>query len=77
MTQPVGTEFEQRIREIAPPSEEWSNLSRAHLDTLTKPVGSLGQLEDLASQVAAIRQGRIRDSVRKNRLCLRCRSRSD
>ncbi len=31
--------------------------ARAHLDNLTKPVGSLGRLEDIAAQLFAIRQG--------------------
>ena len=31
--------------------------ARAHLDTLTKPIGSLGRLEELAAQIVAIREG--------------------
>jgi len=41
---------------IEPPDELWRARARAHLDTLTKPLGSLGYLEDLAAQVAAIRR---------------------
>jgi nicotinate-nucleotide--dimethylbenzimidazole phosphoribosyltransferase len=40
---------------IAPPSEPHRALARQRLDTLTKPLGSLGRLEDLAAQVVAIR----------------------
>ena len=40
---------------IERPDELWRARARAHLDTLTKPLGSLGHLEDLAAQFAAIR----------------------
>jgi nicotinate-nucleotide--dimethylbenzimidazole phosphoribosyltransferase len=46
----------RQISQIEPPSELWRQKARAHLDTLTKPLGSLGRLEDLASQIVAIRQ---------------------
>jgi len=39
---------------IEPPDELWRSRARSHLDTLTKPLGSLGHLEDLAAQLAAI-----------------------
>jgi len=42
---------------IEPPDELWRSQARAHLDTLTKPLGSLGHLEDLAAQLAAILRG--------------------
>lgn len=44
-------------REITPPDKSWRTRARAHLDTLTKPRGSLGFLEDLAAQIVAIRRG--------------------
>jgi nicotinate-nucleotide--dimethylbenzimidazole phosphoribosyltransferase len=44
--------FESRI---TPPDEDWRSKARARLDTLTKPLGSLGRLEDLAAQLVAIR----------------------
>ena len=44
---------------IEAPSELWRQRARAHLDTLTKPLGSLGRLEDLAAQIVAIRGERI------------------
>ncbi len=43
-------------RQIEAPSEEWRAKARRHLDTLTKPLGSLGRLEEIAAQVVAIRQ---------------------
>ena len=39
---------------IDPPDESWRLRARVHLNTLTKPLGSLGKLEDLAAQLVAI-----------------------
>ena len=39
-----------------PPDEEWRKRAHAHLATLTKPLGSLGRMEELAAQMVAIRQ---------------------
>ncbi len=50
---------------IEPPSEEWRQRARQRLDTLTKPLGSLGRLEDIAAQVAAIRGEQLSDSASK------------
>ncbi len=58
------TVIEELVRGIEPPSEEWRQKARQRLDTLTKPLGSLGRLEDIAAQVAAIR-GELGDSVSK------------
>lgn len=41
---------------LTPPSELWRERALHRLDTLTKPLGSLGRLEELAAQVAAILQ---------------------
>ena len=51
--------------EIKPPSELWRQKARAHLDSLTKPLGSLGLLEDLAAQMVAIRQENFADTMSK------------
>ena len=55
----ISDTFEQLTRDITPPSEAWRAKARARLDTLTKPLGSLGRLEDLAAQVAAIREDKL------------------
>jgi nicotinate-nucleotide--dimethylbenzimidazole phosphoribosyltransferase len=52
--------------EIKPPSELWREKARAHLDSLTKPLGSLGLLEDLAVQMVAIRQENFADTMSKS-----------
>jgi len=53
------------LRGIEPPEERWRARARAHLDTLTKPLGSLGHLEDLASQLAAIQRAHPALPLRK------------
>jgi nicotinate-nucleotide--dimethylbenzimidazole phosphoribosyltransferase len=50
---------------LEPPSETWRDRARAHLDTLTKPLGSLGRLEDLAAQIVAIRQDAFAEPLHK------------
>jgi nicotinate-nucleotide--dimethylbenzimidazole phosphoribosyltransferase len=55
----IAETIEQLTRDIAPPSEAWRSKARARLDTLTKPLGSLGRLEDLAAQVIAIRGDKL------------------
>jgi nicotinate-nucleotide--dimethylbenzimidazole phosphoribosyltransferase len=50
---------------IEAPSEEWSARARERLDSLTKPRGSLGRLEDLAAKLVSIRQERSADPLRK------------
>jgi nicotinate-nucleotide--dimethylbenzimidazole phosphoribosyltransferase len=57
MTSSVAVE--QLTRGITAPSEVWRSMARARLDKLTKPLGSLGRLEDLAAQMVAIREDRI------------------
>lgn len=53
------------IQGIELPSEEWRLKARQRLDTLTKPLGSLGRLEDIAAQVVAIRGDRLSESLSK------------
>lgn len=59
------TMIDQLIGGIEPPSEEWREKARRRLDTLTKPLGSLGRLEDVAAQFVAIRRERSGDPIRK------------
>jgi nicotinate-nucleotide--dimethylbenzimidazole phosphoribosyltransferase len=51
---------------IAPTSEQWLARARAHLDVLTKPLGSLGVLEDLAAQMVSIRQDDFAGPLQKS-----------
>jgi nicotinate-nucleotide--dimethylbenzimidazole phosphoribosyltransferase len=59
------TVVEELVSGIEPPSQKWREQARQRLDTLTKPLGSLGRLEDIAAQVAAIRGERLNDSMSK------------
>ena len=54
------------IGAIAAPPETYLAEAKARLDSLTKPLGSLGRLEDLAAQWFAIRQGDITSPVSKS-----------
>ena len=44
------------ISEIAAPDANWLKQARMRLDSLTKPLGSLGRLEDIAARFVAIRK---------------------
>jgi len=48
--------WEQAIEQIQPLAKDWLERARTRLDSLTKPRGSLGVLEDIAERVVAIRQ---------------------
>ena len=45
---------QETVNRIQPINEEWLALAKSQLDRLTKPIGSLGRLEELASQYVAI-----------------------
>lgn len=50
------TELFQVISEIEPLDPAWLSKAQERLDSLTKPPGSLGRLEELAARYVAIRQ---------------------
>ncbi len=66
MNATLPLQLEEAIDRIAAPPEEYVAQARAHLDTLTKPLGSLGRLEDLAAQWFAIRRGADLGTVSKS-----------
>src|SRR5713226_7936087 len=49
--------FAECIGEIVASDPKWLKQARTHLDQLTKPLGSLGRLEDIAARFVAIRKG--------------------
>lgn len=55
----------QVVSTIESPSVEWLARARAYLDSLTKPLGSLGMLEDIAAQMVSIRQQDFAAPLRK------------
>lgn len=65
MSAHLRTLLEQTITGITPPSADAEATARERLDTLTKPLGSLGRLEDLAAQWVAIRQQHFAEPIRK------------
>ena len=50
---------------IESPNELWLLRARVHLDVLTKPLGGLGMLEDIAAQIVSIRQENFAEPLRK------------
>jgi nicotinate-nucleotide--dimethylbenzimidazole phosphoribosyltransferase len=48
--------LEEVIAAIEPPDCGWLAHARAHLDCLTKPLGSLGRLEDIAAKAVSIQR---------------------
>jgi nicotinate-nucleotide--dimethylbenzimidazole phosphoribosyltransferase len=65
MTLPSAEAVESITQGLEPPSELWRSQAQARLDTLTKPLGSLGRLEDLAAQVVSVRQERFSEKIKK------------
>jgi nicotinate-nucleotide--dimethylbenzimidazole phosphoribosyltransferase len=66
MSTTLQPHIEEVIGLIAAPPDTYLVQARAHLDTLTKPLGSLGHLEDLAAQWFAIRRGSVTGPVKKS-----------
>lgn len=50
------TTLQTTLRAIQAPDPVWRGRAKQRLDQLTKPIGSLGKLEDLAAQMVAIQQ---------------------
>ncbi|OGR51838.1 MAG: nicotinate-nucleotide--dimethylbenzimidazole phosphoribosyltransferase [Elusimicrobia bacterium RIFCSPLOWO2_02_FULL_39_32] len=46
----------ETIQKITPLKQEWFETAKKRLDNLTKPLGSLGRLEDLAQKICAIQE---------------------
>jgi nicotinate-nucleotide--dimethylbenzimidazole phosphoribosyltransferase len=65
VTSKIAAVVERVTSGIEPPSEVWRARARERLDSLTKPLGSLGRLEELAAQIVAIRQDKAGDTVSK------------
>jgi nicotinate-nucleotide--dimethylbenzimidazole phosphoribosyltransferase len=66
LSQPISFERIRAVSESIRPLNPSDLASAArHLDQLTKPLGSLGQLEQLAAQLIAIRGERVQLPLRK------------
>ena len=64
--QPAAADRIRAVAQFVEPLEP-EDLAQAtvHLNGLTKPIGSLGQLESIAAQVVAIRRGKLEVPLRK------------
>jgi nicotinate-nucleotide--dimethylbenzimidazole phosphoribosyltransferase len=54
---------------IVPCDARYTAEARLHLDDLTKPLGSLGRLEDIAAQMYTIFQGKLPKPLRRGAYC--------
>jgi nicotinate-nucleotide--dimethylbenzimidazole phosphoribosyltransferase len=50
--------FRSTIEKIKPVNADWHSLAQKHLDNLTKPLGSLGRLEEFARRLVAIAENK-------------------
>jgi len=48
--------LQETVEAISLPDSGWLAHARSHLDCLTKPIGSLGRLEEIAAKIVAIQQ---------------------
>ena len=62
---PLHDALDEVVGQIAAPPAAYEAQARTHLNSLTKPLGSLGRVEDLAAQWFAIRQGNVTVTVSK------------
>jgi nicotinate-nucleotide--dimethylbenzimidazole phosphoribosyltransferase len=65
MTTIISSRFTEFVGEIVAPGAEWLKQARSHLDNLTKPLGSLGRLEEIAARFLAMRNGKIDMPLKK------------
>ena len=65
MSENVSGAMRDFAQGIEPVSAEWHAVALRRLDTLTKPLGSLGRLEQLAAQWVAIRRELWNEPLRK------------
>jgi nicotinate-nucleotide--dimethylbenzimidazole phosphoribosyltransferase len=65
MTTITSSMFTEFVGQIVAPDPKWLQQARSHLDNLTKPLGSLGRLEDIAARFIAIRNGEIDGPLKK------------
>lgn len=61
----LTAELQQIRTRIQPANTDLLRQAREHLDQLTKPLGALGVLEDVAAQLFAIRNGDLQTPLRK------------
>jgi len=60
----ISERIDKIIKEILPLEDDFRTKARERLDSLTKPQGSLGRLEELAAEIVAIRRD-LRPELKK------------
>lgn len=50
--------LDNTLKNIKPINKEWYNIAQKHLDNLTKPIRSLGRLEEFARRLVAITENK-------------------
>lgn len=63
--------LEKTILEIEPLFEDIMKKAWSRLDNLTKPIGSLGRLEEVAAQIAGI-TGKVLNKINKKNIVIMC-----
>lgn len=63
--------LDRTIKDISPSDKEAMKKAKTHIDNLTKPIGSLGELENIAIKVAGI-TGRVHNTVHKKNIIIMC-----
>lgn len=61
----------ETLKEITPACEESVKKAWKRIDSLTKPIGSLGTLEEIAAKVAGI-TGKVNNSINKKNIIIMC-----
>ena len=60
----MGLRLQDVVKGIVPVSQDWRTRARERLNNLAIPIGSLGQMLDLAEQLAAVKET-LKPSVKK------------
>jgi nicotinate-nucleotide--dimethylbenzimidazole phosphoribosyltransferase len=60
-----GREILREITQVPAIEPQWKERALQHLDNLTKPIGSLGRLEEIAARLAGIQQKEVLDCQNK------------
>lgn len=63
--------LEETISQIKPSDKETMKKTQAKIDNLTKPIGSLGELENIAVKFSGI-TGKLENSVHKKNIIIMC-----
>ena len=63
--------LEETIEKIKPSDRETMNRTKEKIDNLTKPIGSLGELENISIKISGI-TGKIENTIHKKNIVIMC-----